>query len=107
MNSTLEQEQRESRNDQDYQNDLLRRENLEMDCNADLGHPCDANDGEPCQRCAAEQSYWRDQWERYGKYEMRGKAMREQYEADVRDAYSDPTERAKRDSLLARIEEQQ
>lgn len=21
-------------------------------CNADLGHPCDANDGEPCAACA-------------------------------------------------------
>lgn len=69
-------------------------------CNAELDHPCDANNGRPCDSCAARIAYWRNQWERHGKYEMR--QTREQYEADVRDAYSDPTERAKRDSLLAR-----
>lgn len=69
-------------------------------CNADLGHPCDADDGKPCHGCAGEIAYWRNQWERYGKYEMRGKYNREQYEADVRDSLSDPTERSKRDALL-------
>lgn len=71
-------------------------------CNADLGHPCDANNGAPCDSCAAEVAYWRDQWERYGKHEMRNRGTREQYEADVRDAYSHPTEHAKRDRLLGR-----
>jgi len=34
-----------------------------VECNADLGHPCDANNGDPCQRCAAEHEYWRREWE--------------------------------------------
>lgn len=62
---------------------------MTTNCNADLGHPCDANNGEPCDRCAANIAYWKDQWERYGKYEMRGRETREQYEADVRDVYQD------------------
>lgn len=69
-------------------------------CNADLDHPCDANNGDPCDSCAAEIAYWRNQWQRYGQYEMRDRRTREQYEADVRDAYSDPTEYAKRERLL-------
>lgn len=71
------------------------------ECNADAGHPCDSNDGEPCEGCVKEHEYWRNQWERYGRHQMRNTQTREQYEADVRDAYSDPSERAKRDSLLA------
>jgi hypothetical protein len=26
---------------------------MSIECNADLGHPCDANDGEPCAPCSA------------------------------------------------------
>lgn len=65
---------------------------MSTNCNADLGHPCDANDGKRCDRCVAAERYWRDQWKHYGRNE----ATRE----EIMDAYSDPTERAKRDSLL-------
>lgn len=30
-----------------------------IDCNADLDHPCDADDGEPCPRCAENEAEWR------------------------------------------------
>lgn len=43
-----------------------------IECNADLDHPCDANDGEPCEKCAAdleaEYAYWREQWQRSQGY---------------------------------------
>lgn len=66
-------------------------------CTADLNHPCDGGaNGEPCQSCVENEAYWLNQWECYGRHER----TREELEADVRDAYSDPTEYAKRDSLL-------
>lgn len=34
-----------------------------IECNADLGHPCDADDGEPCPRCV--------EWLREGEREAR------------------------------------
>lgn len=75
----------------------IEREQKYVECNADLGHPCDAgNNGDPCHECAANEAYWRNQWERHGKHER----TREEFESDVRDAYSHPTERSKRDSLL-------
>jgi hypothetical protein len=32
---------------------------MTIECNADLDHPCDADDGEPCQACCEEHDYWR------------------------------------------------
>jgi hypothetical protein len=31
-------------------------------CNADLDHPCDADDGEPCARCAEEHLSFAREW---------------------------------------------
>jgi len=64
------------------------------ECNADLGHPCDAgNNGEPCHECAANEAYWLREWKRHGKHEV-------YTEDEIRDCYSDPTESAKRSALL-------
>lgn len=32
------------------------------ECNADLDHPCDADDGEPCEGCREEERYWRNMY---------------------------------------------
>lgn len=56
------------------------------DCNADLGHPCDANDGEPCADCRRyleeQAAYWRRAWARASPQERNP----EQYERDMIDA---------------------
>lgn len=70
---------------------------MSTNCNADLDHPCDADDGKPCESCAGNIAYWRQEWERYGRGEKR------YTHEEIMDAYSDPTERAKRDSLLREI----
>jgi hypothetical protein len=54
-----------------------------VDCNADLDHPCDADDGEPCPRCKEEEAYWRRQWERTGRAEH---AQAQTYRQDMTDA---------------------
>lgn len=77
--------------------EFLKQEREQSDCNADLGSPCTAgNNGDPCHECAADKAYWQKEWNRRGKHER----SREEFEADVLDAYSDSTERSKRDALL-------
>lgn len=56
---------------------------MEIECNADADHPCDANDGDPCTSCQAEHDYWRRQWESYGRREY---ARDLNYMQDMKDA---------------------
>jgi hypothetical protein len=55
-------------------------------CNADAGHPCDANDGEPCAGCAA----WIAETEAAARREWRAASPLERdpqrYEREMRDA---------------------
>jgi len=64
-------------------------------------YECDnpaSSDGGPCAECHATEAEWRREWERSGRHEMRYLAD------DIRDAYSEPSERAKRDRLLREVE---
>ena len=55
-------------------------------CNADYGHPCDANDGEPCADCAAylaeSEADARRAWSAASPQERHP----QKYEGDMRDA---------------------
>lgn len=44
-----------------------------MDCNADLNHPCDADDGDPCRSCQAEHAYQFAQFNKQYKGEPKTK----------------------------------
>jgi hypothetical protein len=56
------------------------------ECNADLGHPCDANGGEPCAACVA----WLRESEQDARRAWRAASPQErdpeQYERDLREA---------------------
>jgi len=54
-----------------------------IECNADLDHPCDAENGEPCPRCRAEIDYWRREWNRTGRAEVEAQRT---YREDMIDA---------------------
>ncbi len=58
----------------------------DIDCTADLDHPCDADDGEPCPRCvqqlADDDAYFRGQWAKTSPAERDAK----RYEQDMKDA---------------------
>lgn len=71
-----------------------------IECTADAEHPCGKTNGTPCANCVANEAYWRRQWEAYGRREVANRYSRE----DILDAYSHPTEQAKRDSLLRDLE---
>jgi hypothetical protein len=53
-----------------------------IECNADLGHPCDADDGEPCPQCKASAEVWRQEWEKASPAERNPR----QYRQDMIDA---------------------
>lgn len=57
-----------------------------MRCNADVGHPCDANKGKPCKACA---DYLNDS-ERLARWHWQAASPQEKdpekYERDLREA---------------------
>jgi hypothetical protein len=59
---------------------------MNVECNADQDHPCDADDGKPCADCVA----WRDasMADALREYQVMSPAERnpEQYERDMIDA---------------------
>lgn len=58
-----------------------------IDCNADLGHPCDADDGEPCPRCKEYEAYWEREWNRTPESVRRLETMsKEEFDQELRDA---------------------
>jgi len=68
---------------------------------------CPTQDGDPCHnddcaQCREREAYWRRQWEAYGRDEVANRPAAD----DIRDAYSHPTEAAKRESLLRDLSDQ-
>jgi len=55
----------------------------DVECNADLDHPCDADDGEPCRGCKDEHEYWEKQYKRSSPLE---RMTDDEYERDMIDA---------------------
>ncbi len=45
-----------------------------IECNADLDHPCDADDGEPCPTCCEEHAYWRSYFTGMPREHMRSQS---------------------------------
>lgn len=54
-----------------------------IDCNADLDHPCDADDGNPCPSCCEEHDYWRRYFAGAPREDMRPQS---EIDADLVDA---------------------
>lgn len=67
------------------------------DCNRDIGIDCTGgDDGEPCKSCVEDEADL-DNW-------ARGQRFDRYTREEIEDAYSDPTESAKRESLLSRFD---
>jgi len=57
------------------------------ECNADLDHPCDADDGEACSSCKADEAYWRREYARTPESMRRLERMtKEELDQELRDA---------------------